>query len=331
MKKIFLTATIIITSYCSHAQSFFTPSSYANAPQGVGANSIFGWGENFDRTIDIRPNPHPTYGTMMINYHTGLTFSAHSVYGGIRFYNQGYPNPYDPATGSIMVMSIVNGNVGIGTTSPGTKLELKYGVQNALTLPLAINPGFYQSGSASGIGFLTDGNTTYTKGALAYTSNGTGWNVGDFQFLLRNDNNTNIVTLADAKMTIKASGNVGIGTTTPDEKLSVLGKIHAKEVKVDLSVPGPDYVFEPAYKLPQLNELKNYLDKNHHLPEIPSAKQMAKEGINLGDMNIKLLKKVEELTLYLIEKDKQATDQQKQLDELKQELANLKKAASQKN
>ena len=116
-----------------------------------------------------------------------------------------------------------DGNVGIGTNSPGSLLEIKKGVQGGLTLPLTINPGFYQAGTSSGIGFLTDGNTSYTKGALVYTTNGTGWNIGDFQFLLRNDGNTNLVTLADAKMTIKASGKVGIGTSTPSANLYVSG------------------------------------------------------------------------------------------------------------
>lgn len=124
-------------------------------------------------------------------------------------------------TTSSFVINPQSGRVGIGTTSPGSRLEIKYGVQGALTLPLTINPGFYQTGSSTGIGFLTDGDTTYTKGALVYTSNGTGWNIGDFQFLMRNDNNTNPVTLSDAVMTIYRNGNVGIGNTSPANKFVV--------------------------------------------------------------------------------------------------------------
>ncbi len=98
--------------------------------------------------------------------------------------------------------------------------------------------------------------------------------------------------------------NVGIGTTIPDEKLTVNGRIHATEVKVTATVPGPDYVFEESYVLPSLEEVKSYIDENKHLPEVPSAKEMEKNGINLGEMNMLLLKKMEEMTLYLIEQEK---------------------------
>jgi hypothetical protein len=122
----------------------------------------------------------------------------------------------------------------------------------------------------------------------------------------------------------QAGGNVGIGTNQPDAKLTVNGTIHSKEVKVDTSIPVPDYVFEPTYKLLKLSELKTYLDANHHLPEIPSAAKMEKNGMNLSEMNLKLLKKVEELTLYLIEKDVELkelkTSHQKQIDEIKAQL-----------
>jgi hypothetical protein len=121
------------------------------------------------------------------------------------------------------------------------------------------------------------------------------------------------------------SGNVGIGTSLPDAKLTVKGLIHTQEVKVDLQVPGPDYVFNEDYKLITLAEIKDYITKNHHLPEIPSAVQMEKEGLKLGDMNIKLLKKVEELTLYLIEKDQQLIEQKKVNQSLQQQIDKLAK------
>ncbi len=104
--------------------------------------------------------------------------------------------------------------------------------------------------------------------------------------------------------------NVGIGTSSPAEKLSVNGKILAKEIKVTTS-GWPDYVFMPSHRLPGLNEVSAYIRSNGHLPEIPSAAEAEKEGINLGEMNNKLLKKIEELTLYLIEQDKRIQELEK--------------------
>jgi hypothetical protein len=86
---------------------------------------------------------------------------------------------------------------------------------------------------------------------------------------------------------------------------------------VDQTITGPDYVFKKDYNLPTLAEIKDYTDKNHHLPGVPAAAEMEKNGINLGEMNMVLLKKVEELTLYLMEQNKQLQKQQKEIEQLK--------------
>ncbi|MNQ47938.1 hypothetical protein D3C85_617970 [compost metagenome] len=110
-----------------------------------------------------------------------------------------------------------------------------------------------------------------------------------------------------------AAGDVGIGTENPDAKLAVNGIIHSKEVKVDLNVPAPDYVFANDYKLRSLQEVENYVKQNSHLPEIPSAKEFGKNGIQLAEMNMALLKKVEELTLYIIQIEKNQKELEKRL------------------
>ena len=99
------------------------------------------------------------------------------------------------------------------------------------------------------------------------------------------------------------TGNVGIGTNTPDEKLTVNGNIHSKEVHVDLN-NWPDYVFTKEYDLLTQQELAEYIKKNGHLPNIPSAKEVDENGISLGVMNAKLLEKIEELTLYMLQNEK---------------------------
>jgi hypothetical protein len=117
------------------------------------------------------------------------------------------------------------------------------------------------------------------------------------------------------RMVLDNNGNLGIGTATPDAKLTVKGVIHSQEVKIDLSgAVAPDYVFEKDYPLPSLEQIKSYIDQHKHLPEVPSAKEMEANGVNLGEMNMLLLKKVEELTLYAIEANKKIETQQKQIE-----------------
>ncbi|PRY48101.1 hypothetical protein B0I27_11635 [Arcticibacter pallidicorallinus] len=127
-------------------------------------------------------------------------------------------------------------------------------------------------------------------------------------------------------------GNVGIGTSSPTAKLSVKGNIRAQEIKVDVA-NWPDYVFESDYTLKSLADVGDFIKMNKHLPGLPSAQDVEQEGINLGDMNARLLKKIEELTLHLIEKDKEIKvlqkegaihrNQQEQIDQLKEQMAEL--------
>ncbi|MBL7727718.1 MAG: hypothetical protein JNM68_08535, partial [Dinghuibacter sp.] len=147
-------------------------------------------------------------------------------------------------------------------------------------------------------------------------------------------------------------GNTGVGTYTPNAKfhvngaqliggntariatgyqLSVDGKIIAEEVKVQLSTAWPDYVFADNYKLRPLEEVEQHIKANKHLPNIPSAAVVEKEGINLGDMNKRLMEKVEELTLYLIELKKENKTLQQNNDSLEQRLKNIEKKMEEKN
>lgn len=100
-------------------------------------------------------------------------------------------------------------------------------------------------------------------------------------------------------------GNVGIGVDVPTEKLEVDGQIHAREVKVDVSFPAPDYVFYRDYDLKSLEDVQAYIEQHGHLPNIPSAKEIESNGIELGLMNMKLLEKIEELTLYILQQQKE--------------------------
>ncbi|WP_448105180.1 hypothetical protein [Pedobacter panaciterrae] len=128
-----------------------------------------------------------------------------------------------------------------------------------------------------------------------------------------------------ANIAIKAiqNGNVGIGTTTPNAKLAVNGRIRAQEIKVEIA-DWPDYVFAEDYQLPSLQQTEKHIKEKGHLPGIPSAEEVKANGVDLGEMNAKLLKKMEEMTLIMIQLNKKVEQQaetlkiqQKQIDKLK--------------
>ncbi len=122
------------------------------------------------------------------------------------------------------------------------------------------------------------------------------------------------------------SGNVGIGANNidPDAKLTVGGKIHSREVKVTINA-GADFVFHKDYNLKPLAEVAEYISTNKHLPEIASADEMKKGGLDLGEMNIKLLQKIEELTLHLIQQNKLNTEQNKLIKQQGVRIESLEK------
>jgi len=122
---------------------------------------------------------------------------------------------------------------------------------------------------------------------------------------------------------ITATGKVGIGTQNPDQALTVKGQVHSTTVVVTSTVPA-DYVFNNDYNLRPLADVKAFVDKNHHLPEVPSAADFKKDGQNLGEMNMTLLKKVEELTLYMIEQNKKTAELTAQVKAQQDEIERLK-------
>ncbi|MDW3191081.1 MAG: hypothetical protein R8G66_01915 [Cytophagales bacterium] len=122
---------------------------------------------------------------------------------------------------------------------------------------------------------------------------------------------------------VQQNGNVGIGTYEPTQKLSVAGTINADELILE-DVSGADFVFEEDYDLRSLEETEKFIQTNQHLPEIPSAAEMAEEGLEIKVMNILLLQKVEELTLHLIEQNKRMNQLEEKNAELEKEISALK-------
>jgi hypothetical protein len=127
-----------------------------------------------------------------------------------------------------------------------------------------------------------------------------------------------------------SKGKLGIGTSSPDEKLTVNGKIHASEVRIDASIPPPDYVFKDDYPLLPLSAVEGFINLNQHLPDVPSADEMQSKGINVNEMQMLLLRKIEELTLHVIRQEKMLKKQEDALNNNKKESEILKKVSLRK-
>ena len=173
-----------------------------------------------------------------------------------------------------------DGNVGIGTTAPITSLHVRAGSSG------------YSSTNLEGL-FVENQGVSNSSFVFQTATAG-----GGKSFVVTN------------------AGNVGIGTLTVTYPLTVNGTIRSKKVIVDTG--WSDFVFEDDYSLMPLQSLAKFIEKNNHLPEMPTAKEVEANGISLGDMDAKLLQKIEELTLYTIE-------QQKMIDELQKEVKRLKR------
>ena len=175
-----------------------------------------------------------------------------------------------------------DGRVGIYTTTPRERLHVN-GV-------LAVDQAGYD---------FSNINIGHQSNDRIFSDND-GWYGGGLFFRVHNENNS--INYVDAMM-ITEEGNVGIGIRQPSEKLVVNGIIKAKELIIEDPLTA-DFVFENDYNLRTLNQVEEFIAKNKHLPEVPSAKQMEENGVSVAQMNQILLQKVEELTLYMIQQEK---------------------------
>ncbi|MFP2996907.1 hypothetical protein ABN763_13405 [Spongiivirga sp. MCCC 1A20706] len=235
--------------------------------------------------------------------------------GSALLYKDGYGWKFgvasNPTAELTNAMTIKNtGKVGIGTTSPLTNLHVSTGTSGDAIFRLEADTDNDNESDNPLIQLRQDGGALGIN--MGFSEENFGGNIFGIGTRYTNNETWNTFTINTQ------NGNVGIGTKTPGAyKLAVNGKIHSKEVKVDLS-GWSDFVFEKDYKLPTLTDVENHIQEKGHLQDIPSAKEVAENGIFLGEMDAKLLQKIEELMLYTIQ-------QQKEIEQLKNQVKKLKK------
>jgi hypothetical protein len=236
-----------------------------------------------------------------------ISIPYNSLQGNIRFYNFGLN---------------VDKYIGIKTLNPTTGLQLGDIGAEILGKQILI-PGVYNFEQIR-LGQIGNGNMAmeFINHTSLNQSYGIRWLVdvdrgaSGLQLQYANQANSyNELNYTTGFYMSRYDGYIGMGTTNPTEKLSVNGKIRAKEIKVEVA-NWPDYVFDEDYELPGLENTEEYIRKNKHLPGIPPSKEVEEEGVSLGEMNMKLLRKIEELTLYILEQNKINQQQEERIKQL---------------
>jgi len=185
---------------------------------------------------------------------------------------------------SRLSIGLASGRIGIGTSEPNTLVHIHEEEENKDTYLHMTN---INTGKQSADGLELSANRDLGANVWNYEN-------GYLRFATGNSE----------QMRITSDGKIGIGTISPSEKLSVNGNVRAK--KIIISQTGwPDYVFDSSYSLRSLSEVERFISKYKHLPDMPSVKEVEEKGISVGDNQAMLLKKIEELTLYIIQQGKE--------------------------
>jgi len=254
--------------------------------------------------------------------------------GDARIYTTGGTNRTIFGSNTSDIMTVSETGVGIGTITPSTGLQIEGTTSNQTELNItapnsaiatlsfsraagtlaaptatasAYNLGWINFNGYNGTSFLTSSSIRSLTSEL-WSSTGRG---SYLSFYTTNAGTTSMLE----RLRIDDNGNIGIGTSTPDNKLDVLGTIRANEVIVETG--WADYVFQDDYKLKPLSEVEAFIKENKHLPSLPSATKIQEKGAHVAELMTKMMEKIEELTLYSIEQKKEIDELKRRLDEKK--------------
>jgi len=240
----------------------------------------------YDKPTNGIPSEQEHYHISSKTFSNGFRGLDIKWYGGINITGTAGDINFTSGGGTMIFSS--NGNFGIGHNNPARKLT--------------VNGDIYAVG-ASALSFLDDTRFTVTSSEVPTLSSSVSMPhygllsptvTGGGELWMAGFKGIRMFTAGESipKFYLSTNGNA-----------SLQGKFEAKEIKVTLT-PTADFVFEKDYDLPKLEEVEKHIKEKKHLPEIASAKEMEKEGVNVGEFQIKLLQKIEELTLYTIEQNK---------------------------
>lgn len=297
-----LTIVVLLVSISFVKAQIYTPSGIV---QGSSGNNNIGIGTSNPNSMLTLGGSSPLFLNRGASSSTPFLAVLNSVI------------PTDAKYGWAFYDNSTNGNLDIFRRN-GTSQGIQFMSFNRNTGDVAIGestPLFLNHGASSSTPFLA------VLNSVIPTSANYGWAFydnpinGNLDIFRRNGTVQGLQFMSFDRNT----GDVSIGTSNSNgNKLAVKGIVGCEEVVVKSgnSWNWPDYVFAKDYKLKSLKEVKEYIEQNNHLPEIPSAQEIEKNGINLGEMNAKLLQKIEELTLYVIEQNKQITNLQNRLDKV---------------
>ena len=302
------------------------------------------------RSWILARHANTNFGNTYSTLHLQPDLGDKSKYQGVAI---GYPSEDGINVGAHLA---INGNVGILTKNPDYALTVKgytkiggnqntqimladrgWSASHALLFNSYPSENFVNGGLNvfQNTKYANDEGSNANSGAGGVFFNGNG-GVLEFKISKVSTGKDGFVEWANqTQLAILRNGNVGIGVLNGenysnsqidliDHKLTINGKVRAREVKVSLD-NWPDYVFEEGYKLPTLTDVAIFISENNHLPNIPSADDVVKGGIYLGDMNSRLLQKIEELTLYTIQQEELISNQDSRLQKVESENAEIKK------
>ncbi|TDQ11556.1 hypothetical protein [Pedobacter metabolipauper] len=336
-KKLIILLLLSASSPFANAQVWGENDSRTEERSDAGAVGAAGAKSGFFQTAS--PINYPTNATswwhLLDIRHTNTTNNFAMQFSGSFFDQELYfrktNNNATTAWSKILLEN--NGKLGLGTSLPLAKLSV-LGTGTFSNSNIEAGADFFGSDYRNRIAL---GNTNSVLGgsrssAILFYGKSTNGTSYQNQWEIGTDSHGNgtldlyfhNVALGSSSLYINAAGDICIGTeNSRGNKLSVNGKIRALEIKVE-SANWPDYVFGKDYQLPTLQETEEHIKLKGHLPGIPTAEEVKANGIDLGEMSAKLLKKIEELTMYMIEmkKDIEIKDKnhQKEIDYLKSKI-----------